>query len=138
MDAWAQQFEAQMADMQHKLEERLANIPFVDNEQVARRAQEAAERARRQAERAAERARARAERARAHAEREGHKHGHHGVGFRVSWPSSPQAPQPPRPSKPPAEPVTDAERTAILKMVADKKITADEASRLLSALEGEV
>jgi hypothetical protein len=34
--------------------------------------------------------------------------------------------------------VSDAERVAILKMVADKKITADEASKLLSALEGEV
>jgi hypothetical protein len=134
MDAWTQQFEAQMAQMQHQLEERLANIPFVDNEQIARRAQEAAERARRQAERAAERARARAERARAHAEREGHKHGHRGMGFRVSWPSSPQAPQSPQPS---AEPVTDAERTVILKMVADKKITADQAAKLLSALEGE-
>jgi len=127
MDAWTQQFEAQMADMQRKLEERLSNIPFVDNEKVARRAQEAAERARRQAERAAERARARAERAK--------RKEHHGVGFRVSWPPSP--PQPPRPAKPAGEPVSDAERTAILKMVADKKITADEASKLLSALEGE-
>ena len=134
MDAWTQQFEVQMAQMQRQLEERLANIPFVDNEQIARRAQEAAERARRQAERAAERARARAERAREHAEREGHKHGHRGMGFRVSWPSSPQAPQPPKPS---AEPVSDAERTVILKMVADKKITADQAAKLLSALEGE-
>jgi hypothetical protein len=124
MDAWTQQFEAQMADMQRKLEERLANIPFVESDKIARRAQEAADRARRQAERAAERARARAERA-------SHKHGHRGVGFHVSWPSSPQSP------KPGGEPVSDAERIAILKMVADKKITADEASKLLSALEGE-
>lgn len=138
MDAWAQQFEVQMAQMQRQLEERLANIPFVDNEQIARRAQEAAERARRQAERAAERARARAERAHTHAEREGHKHGHRGVGFRMSWPSSPPSPaQASRPPKPAGEPVSDAERTAILKMVADKKITADEAAKLLSALEGE-
>jgi hypothetical protein len=138
MDAWTQQFEVQMADMQRKLEERLANIPFVDNEQVARRAQEAVERARRQAERAAERAHARAERARVHAER--HKpREHHGTGFRVSWPPSPTSPpQPSRPAKPAGEPVSDAERVAILKMVADKKITADEASKLLSALEGEV
>jgi hypothetical protein len=50
--------------------------------------------------------------------------------MRWSW----SAPQPP---KPPAEPVSDTERMAILKMVADKKITADEASRLLAALEGE-
>jgi len=124
MDAWTQQFEAQMADMQRKLEDRLANIPFVEDEKVARRAQEAADRARRQAERAADRARVRAERA-------SRKHGHRGVGFQVAWPSSPQS------SKPAGEPVSDAERIAILKMVADKKITADQASKLLSALEGE-
>jgi hypothetical protein len=53
--------------------------------------------------------------------------------MRWSW----SAPQPPKPPKPPAEPVSDTERMAILKMVADKKITADEASRLLAALEGE-
>jgi hypothetical protein len=125
MDSWSQQFEAQMAEMQRKLEERLANIPFVDSEHVARRAQEAAERARRQAERAAERARARAERASRKPERHAH-----GVGVRMSW-------GPPSPPKPPAEPVSDTERMAILRMVADKKITADEASRLLAALEGE-
>ncbi len=124
MESWSQQFEAQMADMQRKLEERLAGIPYVDGEKVARRAQEAAERARRQAQRSAERAQARAERA---------ARKHEGRGMRWSW-SPPQAPRPP---KPPAEPVSDTERMAILKMVADKKITADEASRLLAALEGE-
>jgi hypothetical protein len=44
---------------------------------------------------------------------------------------------PPQPPKPPAEPISDAERMAILKMVQDKKITADEASKLLAALEGQ-
>ena len=129
MDTWAQQFEAQMADMQRKLEERLTDIPFVDGEQVARRAQEAAERARRQAERAAERARARAERA-------SQKHEQHGHKVRMMW-TSPASPAAPRPPKLPAEPISDTERMAILKMVADKKITADEASKLLAALEGE-
>ncbi len=126
MGSWSQQFEAQMADMQRKLEERLASIPYVDGEKVARRAQEAAERARRQAQRTAERAQARAERA-------ARKHEARGHGMRWSW----SAPQPPKPPRPPAEPVSDTERMAILKMVADKKITADEASRLLAALEGE-
>ena len=126
MGSWSLQFEAQMADMQRKLEERLAGIPYVDGEKVARRAQEAAERARRQAQRTAERAQARAERA-------ARKHEARGHGMRWSW----SAPQPPKPPKPPAEPVSDTERMAILKMVADKKITADEASTLLAALEGE-
>jgi hypothetical protein len=40
------------------------------------------------------------------------------------------------PSTPPGEPVTDQERMAILKMVEEKKITADEAAKLLAALEG--
>ncbi len=133
MESWAQQFEAQMADMQRKLEERLAHIPFVDSEHLSRRAQEAAERARRQAERAAERARARAERAHVHAERMGRKHGPRTFGFQMSWePSSA-----PKPSQSPAEPVSDAERMAILKMVAEKKITAEDAQKLLAALEGE-
>jgi len=123
MESWAQQFEAQMTDMQRKLEERLANVPYVNSEHVARRAQEAAERARRQAERAAERARMRAERA-------SRKHEHRGHGMRWSW-------SPPPPPKPPAEPISDAERMAILKMVQDKKITADEASKLLAALESQ-
>lgn len=126
MENWAQQFESQMADMQRKLEERLTHIPFVDGEQISRRAQEAAERARRQAERAAERARARAERA-------SHKHEPHGPKIRMMW-SSPSAPSAPRP---PVEPISDTERMAILKMVADKKITADDASKLLAALEGQ-
>lgn len=42
----------------------------------------------------------------------------------------------PTPPPPPAEPVTDRERMAILKMVEEKKITADEAAKLLAALEG--
>ncbi len=37
---------------------------------------------------------------------------------------------------PAGDPVTDQERMAILKMVEDKKITADEAAKLLAALEG--
>lgn len=44
-------------------------------------------------------------------------------------------PRPPAPPAPPSEPVTDQERMAILKMVEDGKITADQAAALLSALE---
>lgn len=140
METWAHQFEAQMADMERKLEERLAHIPFVDGERVAKRAQEAAERARRQAERTAERARARAERAREHAEHDRRKHDKHGFGFRMQWspPSAPKGPpSAPKPPKPPAEPISDTERMTILKLVADKKISAEEAQKLLAALEGE-
>lgn len=40
------------------------------------------------------------------------------------------------PPQPPKEPVSDEERMTILKMLAEKKITSEEADQLLSALEG--
>lgn len=47
------------------------------------------------------------------------------------------APIPPMPPRPPAsEPVTDAERLSILKMLQDKKISLQDAEKLLAALEG--
>lgn len=42
----------------------------------------------------------------------------------------------PAPPSPPSEPVAEEERMAILKMLADKKITAEQAEQLLNALEG--
>jgi hypothetical protein len=39
-------------------------------------------------------------------------------------------------AEPPREPVTDDERLMVLKMVQDKKITVDEAEKLLQAMEG--
>ena len=45
-------------------------------------------------------------------------------------------PKPPTPPTPPSEPVSEDERMAILKMLAEKKITAQQAEELLSALDG--
>jgi hypothetical protein len=45
-------------------------------------------------------------------------------------------PKPPIPPMPPSEPVSEDERMAILKMLADKKITSQQAEELLNALEG--
>ncbi|HLO16883.1 MAG TPA: hypothetical protein VK206_18760 [Anaerolineales bacterium] len=42
----------------------------------------------------------------------------------------------PTPPVPPSEPVAEEERMAVLKMLAEKKITAEQAEQLLSALEG--
>jgi hypothetical protein len=42
----------------------------------------------------------------------------------------------PTPPTPPSEPVAEQERMAILKMLAEKKITAEQAEQLLNALEG--
>lgn len=58
-------------------------------------------------------------------------------GATLDRPSMP--PMPPMPPVPPrvrAEPVTDDERLAILKMLQDKKITLQDAEKLLAALEG--
>ena len=55
----------------------------------------------------------------------------HGRRFAFNW--SPGYGTPP---VPPSEPVSDEERMAILKMLQEKKITAEEAEQLLSALEG--
>ena len=45
-------------------------------------------------------------------------------------------PRPPNPPEPPSEPVAEEERMAILKMLAEKKITSQQAEELLNALEG--
>jgi hypothetical protein len=46
------------------------------------------------------------------------------------------APKPPTPPSSPSEPVSEDERMAILKMLAEKKISAEQAEQLLNALEG--
>jgi len=52
------------------------------------------------------------------------------------WNFDPGSKGAPKPPSPPSEPVSDEERMAILKMLAEKKITADQAEQLLAALEG--
>jgi hypothetical protein len=97
--------------------------------QVAKRAEEAARRAEKLAGEAARRAERHAER---HARR---WKGGAGVGrWNWNWDLNPQN-MPGRPPQPP-EPVADEERMAILKMLQEKKITAEQAEQLLNALEG--
>ena len=57
-------------------------------------------------------------------------------GWRWDLKGGPKPPAPPTPPTPPTEPVAEEERMAILKMLAEKKITAQQAEELLSALEG--
>jgi hypothetical protein len=58
-------------------------------------------------------------------------------GATLDRPSVPPVPPvPPFPPRPPVEPVTDQERLTILKMLQDKKISLQDAEKLLSALEG--
>jgi hypothetical protein len=95
--------------------------------QAAKRAEEAARRAEKLAGEAARRAERHAER---HAR---HWKANAGVG-RWNWDFNSQ--NRPTPPSPPSEPVADEERMAILKMLQEKKITAEQAEQLLNALEG--
>lgn len=100
-----------MAKMATRLEESLGRM---DSVHIQRRVEEVTERARRKAEQAAERARMRAERA----ERRWR---------RVSG----------RAERPEKAAATDEERLRVLRMVEGGKLTPEQASELLAALEGE-
>lgn len=86
-------------------------------ERISRRVQEATRRAEKKALAAARQAERRV--------------GRVGLHWSSDWPGRPSAPHPPQ------EMASDEERLAILKMLAEKKITAEEAEKLLAALEGE-
>ena len=115
------QIEAQMAGVSAQLEEKLAHLSMIDErtasaaQRVQQQAEQAAERIRRAAEREAQRARRHADRA-----------------YRKStgriYPAQPSQPASS------SEPVSDNERMAILSMVAQSKITIEEAETLLAAL----
>ncbi len=96
------------------------------------------ERISRQVEQATARAAKRVEEAARRAERHAERHARRDKGGWVGGPwnwdtASKGAPNTPAPV---SEPVSEDERMAILKMLAEKKITADQAEQLLSALEG--
>jgi hypothetical protein len=93
-------------------------------ESISRRAKEAADRAARKTEAAGRRMERQLER----------QFGRHSSrrGGRFSWSWDPSQ----MPNAPKSDPVSDEERMTILRMLADKKITSEEAEKLLSALEG--
>jgi hypothetical protein len=97
--------------------ERISRQVAQATSQAARRAEEAARRVERHAERQARRWR-----------------GNVKVG-RWNWEMGPGG-APPTPPSPASEPVAEEERMAVLKMLAEKKITAEQAEQLLNALEG--
>jgi hypothetical protein len=122
-------------------------------ERIADRARKAAERAGDKARRRAEKEAARAQRI---VEKETERAARRGANWSWSWsaPAAPGAPPAPtatggaaqaqrRPmpaepveASPPHEPVGDAERMVILRMVEQKKITIEQAEKLLRALDG--
>jgi len=135
------QIEAQMADFSKQLAERLGDLGNLGT--MGNKADEIAARARRAAERAAETAQRKAERASEAAQRKAEK-----AERRSAWtfqfgPRPPTPPTPPRPPMPPmpsraptAEPISNEERMAILKMVEQGTINVADAEKLLAALDG--
>lgn len=100
-------------------------------ERISKRVEQATARAAKRVEEAARRAERHAER---HAGRFA-RHGKHGSSAGPwNWDFGPKGV--PNPPTPPSEPVSEDERMAILKMLAEKKITAEQAEQLLAALEG--
>ena len=84
--------------------------------------------------RAAKRAEEAARRVERHAKRHAGRWGANVKAGRWNWEMGPKGV--PIPPSPPSEPVAEEERLAVLKMLAEKKITAEQAEQLLSALEG--
>ena len=93
------------------------------------------ERISRQVEQATARAAKRAEEAARRVERHVERQSRRGRGFNWNWEFK-GMPKPPAPPEPPSEPIAEEERMTILKMLAEKKITAQQAEELLNALEG--
>ena len=84
--------------------------------------------------RAAKRAEEAARRVERHAERHARRWGRNVKEGPWNWQTGPRGvPTPPSPA---SEPVAEEERLTILKMLAEKKITAEQAEQLLNALEG--
>ncbi|HKZ86211.1 MAG TPA: hypothetical protein VJ793_21465 [Anaerolineae bacterium] len=146
IEAKMEQIERDLDTKMAKLNEQIARMAAVgaadlearlsraSTERVTRHAERAAEHARRQAEHAAERARRQAERAAERARRRADRSSRwHAAHIHVDIP--PRAARPSAPSKSTA-PVTEAERLMILRMLEERKISVEEAGRLLDALEG--
>jgi hypothetical protein len=145
-DQIGRQVEAQIAALSRQLEDQMSELSSFagragvspermdqimqrareTSERAAARAQEKMRRAQDKIERKMEAAQRKAEaRARAAERRSGR-----------SWGTSYSPSQAPAGPQPVSEPVRDEERMLILRMLEEKKITLDEAERLLAALEG--
>lgn len=128
MDTLSRQLESQMANLSVSL--GAAGLSPEQAERISQRAREAAERG---AARAQERLRAVQERMKHKieaAQRRAERHARHTERHARRWRPSTHQPEPS------GEPVSDEERLLILKMLEEKKISLEEADKLLSALEG--
>ena len=144
LEAHMQALEEHMSRLSDKLE--ISGLSAMHQERIMRRAREASERATARAQERIHRAQEKLERKMAAAQRkvelklraaERHSHSRGRRSWSVEWPPTPpQAASPPRPPISPKEPVSNEERLMILRMLEEKKISLDEAERLLSSLEG--
>ncbi len=134
-DEYAAQIETQvhshMAELERLLAERLAKVN-VPAGTVELGGAEAAARVREAVERASDKARRKVEAAQRRMDRQSAR-GRHDWNWKFEMP--PRGPGA-APTASAAEPVSEAERMAILKMLAEGKISVDDAEKLLAALEG--
>ncbi len=110
-------------------------------EDATRRAMKASMRAQEQSERIQHRVDAAMRRAEEKMRSAERRSAHTGIsvgrwGVNFGGPRPPRPPIPPVPPVSPSEPVTDGERLTILKMLQEKKISLQDAEKLLAALEG--
>jgi hypothetical protein len=144
----ARQIEAQMEAISRQMNEQITNLSATigraglsaeDSEQIMRRARESSERATARAQEKMKRAQEKLERKleaarrRNEAKAQGFERRAQGPARR-SWGF--EWPMPPTPPAPPRSPATEEERLMILKMLEQKKISLEEAEKLLAALEG--
>ncbi len=112
--------------------ERIVEQAMRTSEREAVRAQEKMRRAQEKLERKLETQRRQAEQRAFTTDRRSKRHS-----WTFEWPAPPAPPSPPAPPAPPANPaVSEEERLMILRMLEQKKISLEEADRLLQALEG--
>ncbi len=138
----SEQLDSQMEMLESELESQMENLSALVSsaklseeqaERIHRRTQEKIARVQEKIRRAQEKATRKIEQARLRAEREARKsaqrarHGDKGFTWQFKTRS--------RSAEPESEPVSDQERMMILNMLAEKKITAEEADTLLDALE---
>jgi hypothetical protein len=121
--------------------QRIIDQAMQVSERETARAQEKMRRAQEKLERKLETAQRRAEQKAQSAERSSwtrarHTWGHERHTLKVDLSASPAPSTPPTSAVPAQEPVSEEERLMILRMLEQKKISLEEADRLLSALEG--
>jgi hypothetical protein len=154
-DAVSQQINLQVESQVRMIEEQLnaqlssltmrlsaARLTEDQARRIEERAREASERATERAQERVRRAQERMEQKMAAAQRKmeyqsqamerAARRGRHHVGMGIFT-----VPTSPRPASPPGEPVKEEERLMILRMLEQKKITMEEAEKLLTALEDE-